>query len=179
MKNKYATPDNFYNDWQTPPGKTKKTHVACHLALIEDFKKRHDNLINISRKKALTKHENVVVKAFFCGERCGSPKFIAGAGAKRSEARSQILRLASERPCKSEKGWATTLSHPFDTRRNETKFAHLSSDPKGGKLTCPQSKERLDAGFKVEKSVHQDESALPQDRVRGVYIYGVRQPRNK
>lgn len=66
--NKYATPDNFYNDWQTPPGKTKKIHVACHLGLIEDFKTRHDNLINISRKKALTKHENVVVKAFFCGE---------------------------------------------------------------------------------------------------------------
>lgn len=66
--NKYATPDNFYNDWQTPPGKTKKTHVACHLALIEDFKTRHDNLINISRKKALTKHENEVVKAFFCGK---------------------------------------------------------------------------------------------------------------
>lgn len=66
--NKYTAPDNYYNDWQTPPGKTKKAHVACHLALIEDFKKRHDNLINISRKKALTKHENVVVKAFFYGE---------------------------------------------------------------------------------------------------------------
>lgn len=126
--NKYVTPDNCYNDWQTPPRKTKKTHVACHLALIEDFKKRHDNLINISRKKALTKHENVVVKAFFC---------------------------------------------------DQTKFANLSYDPKGGKLTCPQSKERLDAGFKVEKSVNQDESALSRDRVRGVYIYGVRQPRNK
>lgn len=69
--NKYTTPDNCYNDWQTPPGKTKKAHVACHLAFIKDFKKRHDNLINISnisRKKALTKHENVVVKAFFCDE---------------------------------------------------------------------------------------------------------------
>lgn len=66
--NRYVTPDNCYNDWQTPPRKTKKTHVACHLALIEDFKTRHDNLINISRKKALTKHENVVVKAFFCNE---------------------------------------------------------------------------------------------------------------
>lgn len=128
MKNKYVTPDNCYNDWQTPPGKTKKTHVACHLALIEDFETRHDNLINISRKKALTKHENVVVKAFF-----------------------------------------------YD----KTKFAHPSYDTKGGKLTCPQSKERLDAGFKVEKSVNQDESALSRDRVRGVYIYGVRQPRNK
>lgn len=66
--NKYTAPDNCYNDWQTPPGKTKKAHVACHLSLIEDFKKRHDNLINILRKKALTKHENVVVKAFFCGK---------------------------------------------------------------------------------------------------------------
>lgn len=66
---KYVAPDNYYNDWQTPPGKTKKASVACHLVFIKDFKKRHDNLINISNisiKKALTKHENVVVKAFFC-----------------------------------------------------------------------------------------------------------------
>lgn len=72
--NKYTAPDNCYNDWQTPPGKTKKTHVACHLSLIEDFKKRHDNLINISRKKALTKHENVVVKAFFCNKKSAHPE---------------------------------------------------------------------------------------------------------
>lgn len=68
---KYVAPDNCYNDWLTPPGKTKEAHVACHLVFIKDFKKRHDNLINISnisRKKALTKHENVVVKAFFCDE---------------------------------------------------------------------------------------------------------------
>lgn len=164
--NKYTAPDNCYNDWQTPPGKTKKTHVACHLALIEDFKTRHDNLINISRKKALTKHENVVVKAFFCGERCGSPKF-------------SILRLASGRPSKSETLGKIALFRSVDTRRKETKFAHHAFDPKGGKLTCPQSKERLNAGFKVEKSVNQDESALSRDRVRGVYIYGVRQPRKK
>lgn len=125
--NKYATPDNCYNDWQTPPGKPKKVHVACHLALIEDFKTGHDNLINISRKKALTKHENVVVKAFFCAERCASQN-----------------------------------------------FTHLASDKQGARLTCPQSKERFNAGFKVEKSVNQDESALSRDRVSGVYIYGVR-----
>lgn len=68
MKKKYTTPDNFYSDWLTPPGRIKKSHVACHLVLIENFKGKHDNIINISRKKALTKHENVVVKAFFCVE---------------------------------------------------------------------------------------------------------------
>lgn len=125
--NRYVTLDNCYNDWQTPPGKTKKTHVACHLALIEDLKKRHDNLINISRKKTLVKHDsNVTAKVFFYDNK--SAHF---------EAKLQV------------------------------------------ESTCPKSKERFNAGFKVEKSVNQDESALSRDRVRGVYIYGVRQPRNK
>lgn len=64
---KSAAPDNCYNDWPTPPGKTKKAHVACHLVFIEDFKRRHDNLINISKKKTLAKHDlNVTAKVFFC-----------------------------------------------------------------------------------------------------------------
>lgn len=121
---KSAAPDNCYIDWQTPPKKTEGTHVACHLVFLKDFKKRHDNLINISRKKALTKHENVVVKAFFCEE--------------------DTLPLEQD---------------------------------KQGNLTCPKSKERLSAGFKVEEKIIEDESALSGDRVRGVYIYGVRQPR--
>lgn len=174
--NKYTAPDNCYNDWQTPPGKTKKTHVACHLSLIEDFKKRHDNLINISRKKALTKHENVVVKAFFCGEHCGSPKFIAGAGAERSEARSRILRLASGRPCKSEKGWETTLSHPFDTRREKTALP-LEQDNQGVNLTCPKSEERL-AGYEVEKRISPKWSHSKRSRVSSGYIDGVKRPKN-
>lgn len=124
---KSAAPDNCYNDWLTPPKKTKGASIACHLVFIEDFKRRHDNLINISRKKTLTKHENVRVKSFFYDK--------------------------------------NTLP--------------LEQENQGGNLTCPKSKERLNAGLKVEKKIIEDESALSGDRVRGVYIYGVRQPRNK
>jgi hypothetical protein len=129
VKNKYTAPDNFYSDWQTPPSKTKEVHASYHLVLIKNLKDKHDNLINISRKKALTKHENVVVKAFFC---------------------------------------------------DKQKFKHLESEQKSVyKLTCPKSKERLsDAGYNVEKRINQDESALSRDRVRGVYIYGVKRPEN-
>lgn len=101
---RYTAPDNFYNDWQTPPGKTKKTHVACHLSLIEDFKKRHDNIINISRKKALTKHENVVVKAFFCQDRCESQKvtnlkLVSGHFAKDKQGEILTCPKSGERLC--------------------------------------------------------------------------------
>ena len=167
--NKSTAPDNCYNDWQTPPGKTKKAHVACHLVFIKDFKKRHDNLINISnisRKKALTKHENVVVKAFFCGDRCSSPKFV-------------ILRIDSGRLCKSENLREITLSRRFDTRR-QVPF-HLDFSTQGEtKSTCLKTEERFNAGDEVENSINQDESALSRDRVRGVYIYGARlkKPRN-
>jgi len=70
VKNKYATLEKFYTDWQTPPNKGKEVHFICYLVFS---KIKHNNIINISRKKALATHDlNVDAKVFFYDK----PKFV-------------------------------------------------------------------------------------------------------